>query len=406
MTSEIVIMTPNAIAMAADSAVTIDNRKIYNGINKLFMLSNNPPMGVMIYNNTSFLNIPFETIIKEYRKSIQDSLKRDNNKFSTICDFQKRFEEYFKVLLEKSEFKFSFDFRIKIFLQDLSNFIQNNPNFNENIVNFRISDKKLFDAIYNKIDEEYLNRLKEIAINIEKNLKFPHDKDIFINNFINYIIEEIFSKNFTGIVLAGFDKDCFFPSCTSFKVCYLYDDEYILCDFQHDTLSPEDGDVRINMFAQHDAILTFLNGINPNTKVKILNFFNEEHNSYLQEIINIIENNGNIDNTIKQNMINDIISYDGSKNVYGRFEECIKQIETEEYLPMLQSIGALPYVELSNLCESLIKITSLKRKVGSDLETVGGDVDVAIITKGDGFIWTKRKHYFDSKLNYQFFETK
>ena len=24
------------------------------------------------------------------------------------------------------------------------------------------------------------------------------------------------------------------------------------------------------------------------------------------------------------------------------------------------------------------------------LETVGGDVDVAIITKGDGFIWTKR----------------
>lgn len=66
----------------------------------------------------------------------------------------------------------------------------------------------------------------------------------------------------------------------------------------------------------------------------------------------------------------------------------------------------MPYEELSNLCESLIKITSLKRKVQSDLETVGGDVDVAIITKGDGFIWTKRKHYFDANLNHQFFEKK
>lgn len=64
---------------------------------------------------------------------------------------------------------------------------------------------------------------------------------------------------------------------------------------------------------------------------------------------------------------------------------------------------SLPKEELSNLAESLINITSLKRKVQSNLETVGGDVDVAIITKGDGFIWTKRKHYFKRELNPQFF---
>jgi hypothetical protein len=32
-------------------------------------------------------------------------------------------------------------------------------------------------------------------------------------------------------------------------------------------------------------------------------------------------------------------------------------------------------------------------------ETVGGPVDVAIISKYDGFIWIKRKHYFDKKQN-------
>lgn len=45
MTSEVLIMNKNAIVMAADSAVTVGNMKTYNGFNKLFMLSNDPPMG-------------------------------------------------------------------------------------------------------------------------------------------------------------------------------------------------------------------------------------------------------------------------------------------------------------------------------------------------------------------------
>jgi len=31
----------------------------------------------------------------------------------------------------------------------------------------------------------------------------------------------------------------------------------------------------------------------------------------------------------------------------------------------------------------------------SRTETVAGPIDVAIISKGDGLIWIKRKHYFD-----------
>ena len=72
MTSEILILTPSAVALAADSAVTIGNRKTYNGVNKLFMLSNDPPMGIMTYNLSDFSNVPFETIIKEFRHEIND----------------------------------------------------------------------------------------------------------------------------------------------------------------------------------------------------------------------------------------------------------------------------------------------------------------------------------------------
>ena len=64
----------------------------------------------------------------------------------------------------------------------------------------------------------------------------------------------------------------------------------------------------------------------------------------------------------------------------------------------------MPNEEIVDICESLIKITSLKRKISSDLESVGGPIDIAIITKGDGFIWKKNKNYTQIDLNSQFYE--
>ena len=33
------------------------------------------------------------------------------------------------------------------------------------------------------------------------------------------------------------------------------------------------------------------------------------------------------------------------------------------------------------------------------IESVGGPVDVAIISKGDGLVWINRKHYFEMEKN-------
>ena len=72
--------------------------------------------------------------------------------------------------------------------------------------------------------------------------------------------------------------------------------------------------------------------------------------------------------------------------------------------PLLVTISCLEKEDLADMAESLVRMTCLKRHVTNAEETVGGAVDVAIITKGDGFVWKKRKHYFDPNLNSQFFE--
>ena len=60
--------------------------------------------------------------------------------------------------------------------------------------------------------------------------------------------------------------------------------------------------------------------------------------------------------------------------------------------------------DLADMAESLVRMTCLKRHITTDEESVGGPVDVAVITKGDGFVWIKRKHYFSSELNYHYFK--
>ncbi len=76
---------------------------------------------------------------------------------------------------------------------------------------------------------------------------------------------------------------------------------------------------------------------------------------------------------------------------------------TNHALPLKRVIGSLPVDEMAELAETLIMLESLKEKVTRPTESVGGPIDVCVISKSDGFVWIKRKHYFDPKLNPQYF---
>ena len=66
-------------------------------------------------------------------------------------------------------------------------------------------------------------------------------------------------------------------------------------------------------------------------------------------------------------------------------------------------VAMMPKQELIELAEALVSITAVERKATSDAGTVGGPIDVAFITKHEGLVWIKRKHYFDRGLNPRYF---
>lgn len=69
MTAIVSILNKRAVATAADSAVTFGH-KVVNSGNKIFMLSKYHPIVIMTYNNASYMGIPWDTIIKLYRKQL------------------------------------------------------------------------------------------------------------------------------------------------------------------------------------------------------------------------------------------------------------------------------------------------------------------------------------------------
>lgn len=401
MTSEILILTPSAVALAADSAVTIGNRKTYNGVNKLFMLSNDPPMGIMTYNLSNFSNIPLETIIKEFRAEIK---KED---LTTVIEFRDKFIEFLDELVKNELYVCSFEDRVMEFIAPLDlnpipvdevtfvNIIRNIPND---------WDYDIFGEDAELIIEN-LNQNNEKFINAIPNYDNFDNQDEILELFKKFFVYKEFLEPFTGIVIAGFNKNRLFPSYVEFNINYLFDTKFTFKEINDMDISGDQ--VHVRPLAQGDVIDTFLGNMDGNTRFKLINYVENIYGNYTINLIDAINNNPNLNDDEKQKFINEISKIEvANDSLNSSFVDFLDQLKQDHADPILASISALPKDELSNLAESLIKITSIKRKVQSDLETVGGPIDVAIITRGDGFIWTKRKHYFDSDLNPQFFKRK
>ncbi|WP_409199338.1 hypothetical protein [Methanobrevibacter sp. DSM 116169] len=398
MTSEILIMTPSAIALSSDSVVTLENNKTYQGVNKLFMISNNPPMGMMIYNTSDFIGIPLESLISDFKE------KTDFNKINTIKKIEKEFKDYLSIIQKQNPQNTSIEYKLECFKTDMINF------FKYETINCALkSIKEESSEIPNDICSSFINDNLNDKQQIIKNYMKKLSNELFNNENQSNLFEKKFLIDFyltseTGIVIAGFNVDELMPSYCELSLLHLYDMKFEFKRIKTVKLKPSE--VEIVPFAQRDEKDTFLTGHNYQTDENIKIFMKSMLKIFSKALINSLEKTIKNDKlTIKiRETITDIVN---KETVSEHMIDTYFQLEKEKsYNELKPYVGALPIEELSHFCESLIHITSLKRKVQEGLETVGGDIDVAIITKEDGFIWTKKKQYFNPEINHQFFKRK
>ena len=422
MTAVIGILNKQGIALAADSAVTVmggNQKKIYNTANKIFTLSKFHPVSIMIYSSSAFMQTPWEIIIKLYRKKLSDS------KFDTISEYKDDFIQF----LKDNEYFTTVEGQ----LHNLKQFIYWNLNNLKNAVLEKLSDEKpeeelkeeelkiefvkLFKTKLQTIIDSYSERrsilsefekysfdeFKEYIEERTKEICKLIFKDIEIkDDFIELVIKQyhcvLTSNNFvgaeTGLVFAGFGDKDIYPSLVSINIAEAFDNKLRYFEFRNVQISDKNNG-SIQPFAQTDVIDMFLTGIDPNMDRAYFSIFQDtlrKYHSYIGDSMKDL--NEEISEKIKTLNIDDV-----SKEFYLEMEKVKKELQI---IPTVDTVSILSKEDLSEMAESLIYLTYLKRRISSNEESVGGPIDVAIISKGDGFIWKKRKHYFSQELNKHF----
>lgn len=403
MTAEVAILNKTAVALAADSAVTMrrgGGTKIYN-TDKLFMLSKHYPIGIMVYGEAEFLLIPWETTIKTFRKML------GKKPFSSVKEYAEYFIDYlaktpslFKRELQELHFREILLHRFYLLDEETRNEMRKARAQGKTIVH----GDKLSEIIKDELETweqakdlpNASEKFRETIIDQYGGMIQESVKDIFgilskeisdnLMRLASYYSSKLkFRDLYSGIVVAGFGESEVWPSLWSYKI-----DGMIL-----DTLKYEKGEgatigVKSNSaifpFARGDVVFSFIEGVDP-----IYMQFTE---SYVAELLTKYHETLNIKKEDGDKVIEDL---------RGKLEEYrwMKHVK-----PILDALEGLPKDELATLAESLVYLTSLKLKYSFEFETVGGPIDVALISKGDGFIWVKRKHYFKPELNPQFFANK
>lgn len=400
MTAVVGILNKNGIAIAADSAMTVttgQGRKVYNSAHKIFALSKYHPVGVAIYNSAHFMGIPWEGILKEYRRQLGEQC------FDALHDYQ----EDFIAWMQGFDF-FSKERNENDVLAELGSLVDYACGHASTI------SKEVFRANINSLQEDleaeqtilklsgenrayvlsFLNR-ERIRTLLSKRLKQEVENTIvekLVTLFLSYLEKEWFLK-YTGLVFVGYGDKEMFPRLASLHVSialgtqlrYLRETEV---EIDHNT------DSAVMPFAQQDVIETILTGISPDVLKASQQVFRGSLENILNKIAEELPGLSEEQQQVIQSMAKD--SADDVQHFYKELNDQTWQTQT---LPMLKAVAQLNKEDLAEMAETLIHITYLKRRFTMKEESVGGPVDVVLITKGDGLVWVKRKNYFDADLN-------
>jgi hypothetical protein len=406
MTAIVGVLNKRAAVMAADSAVTVSNDKgvkVYNTATKIFKLSDEHPIGVMIYDNVEFMGTPWDLIFNLYRQ------ERGNR---ACCSVQEYAEAFIRFLKDHDYFS-SDESRENYLLQEISSFYNMVKGEvleqlekeeigleDENVVRDKL--KEVMESIaevykeaevcaemdrytereFRKTSKEFFDSLMDACAeeNLPVDMREEWEQGLFL-----HIRSNIFLNNTaTGIVFVGYGDKDIFPSAFPIVISGAVDNRlrYFFNQEKADRIT-HDNTAWILPFAQEDVMLTMMKGIAPD----LFSAITDEMQESLGEVVRQVTQTLGIPEEQTVKVAAPII-----EETQKRFVEKVHEIINEKYVSgLVDTVEFFNVEDMANLAESLISITNLQRHITSSEETVGGPIDVVVITKTGGFQWIKQK---------------
>lgn len=431
MTTVVGILNKEGVAIAADSAVTRKNRgteKYTKNGNKMIRLCESVPISVMLTGNTDFLGNPWEVIVRRYRS------ERGKIKHSTVKDAADDFFEFLSACKcfwdkekENMHVKRACDSFFNLIMTDYISLEADDRRDNGTLVSptlfireFKQSCTQIIkDAVKSGVSPHFsnysLDDFKEVASSCldillfeksQDNSKIPVEntlpKDVleilrpYIEKAVFYMAGIRDMNDYTSVlVFTGYGSENEYPSLVSATVNEGVDGHVNYFIGKDDIIEiSEERPVAICPFAQTEVINALLCGVDSE---------------------NYIDAQGNRCLSWKSNMDREFLKYfSPSYNWLGLPSGICRMIKrTTLYSDLEVELRrdtnkllkanrkkwekALEHYDLrsmAELAECLVDLTGFQRILTFQQEGVGGAVDLAVISKTDGFCWLRRKDWY------------
>lgn len=416
MTSVVGILNKQGVAIAADSAVTRGRikdgsrqQKVTKNGNKMIRLSEAVPVAVMITGNADYLQIPWEVIVRRYRQ------RRGTVAHSTVEDASHDFFDYIQ-----SDPVFWGDDCGMEYVRFLA------KNIHDKIVNsnWEAAERNPDGSLCRPATfvKTFCRSASSLRKKLERGGICPHFKDYSIDQFRSAIDGDLFLRisdnypdevltkiresleetvwtvlrtrakggHYATLVFSGYGKDQEFPSLVSAVVCEGFDRRVSYHVRPEDIVCiSDDKPVAICPFAQDDVIRSVLRGIHTD--------WSGDAGDVFRRIVN--PNFGDVFGSL----------YD-EDDPGGEFRKMLAEVETDDLHHQFYKEGMRlldknqhewekllkdsDLESLASLADCLIDLTGFQRILTFSPEGVGGPVDVAVISKNNGFTWLRRKNWY------------
>jgi hypothetical protein len=381
MTCEVAVMNKRGVALAADSAVTMGNgRKIYNTAEKLFRLSPGLPVAIMTYGSADIMGVPWETVVTIYARKLGD------RRFDTLEEYARSFIGF----IEESRTLFPPDGEADrvgqivgeiwrgLYAERLSTDLESAPadaDPAQLLADIIDEDHGYWDR-YDDLDdlgmaygaevmiahEDVLARVRQEVFD---GMALPVDVVARLNRTVAYLFgkEGPFPSE-SGVVMAGLGEAEPFPLLFEYRVGPIFRGR--LRAIRKNVAHIQDStDAIIVPLAQREIIDLIIDGVHPELAKSIAEQVDAKESA-----------NGD--------------AADGDTSNLAAFIRTESQRMHSK--PFMQAVSALPRQDLAKLAETLVDLTAFMLRMSADSqETVGGPVDVAVLSKADGFTWVKHK---------------
>jgi len=423
MTAEIAILNKSAIALAADSAVTLSvgnsQRKIFDSADKLFELSYNDPIAIMVNNNMHFMEAPLQVLIKEYRPSCE-GFKTTKEAAVDFLAHLERFGVKSPAQVRKRAVFAQVSPLIALLQQravDELTEITSDPTKRNDDESFeevrqrivkgkidfliwlfgRTPDAEFLDGVQPELNDDDKEGISE-AIDRGFQMASAEQKQQLAQLLIENISKNILQQPTTGVIVAGFGSDEIFPTLIEFEIIGMLGGALKFRSLEHIDIDRNGHRAKVLPFAQREMVDRFLYGLDIGIERDVRTFCQRTVTKISDHIMAQMDiGDEEADQLKNEAMTAEKIFLDGLQN------DGFSAIRDNSQKEIEDMVEFMPKSEMARMAEALVNLTSIKRRVSPGMETVGGPIDVAVISKAEGFVWVKRKHYFPAELNARYF---